>query len=55
MPPRSLSLSEEFSLLLVERGVKEMSRSELERAVVDLYEAYLRLCYIQVGSDTQSG
>jgi hypothetical protein len=42
MQTRPLSHSEEFSLLLVKRGVKEMSREELEDAVIDLWEALMR-------------
>ena len=42
MQTRHLTPSEEFSLLLIQRGVKEMSRDELENAVIALYEAYMR-------------
>ena len=50
MPIRDLSPSEEFSLFLVQRGVKEMSRDELETSVVDLWETVLRLQAIQTHS-----
>ena len=42
MQTRTLTPDEEFSLLLIQRGVKEMSRDELENAVVDLWEALMR-------------
>ena len=46
MQPRTLTPAEEFSLLLIQRGVKEMSRDELEEAVTTLYEAYIRLTHL---------
>ena len=50
MQTRTLTPSEEFSLLLIQRGVKEMSRDELENAVADLWETVLRLQAIQTHS-----
>ena len=46
MQPRELTPDEEFSLLLIQRGVKELSRDELEDAVTTLYEAYMRLTHL---------
>ena len=58
MQTRTLTHSEEFSLLLIQRGVKEMSRDELENAVIDLWEALMRtnhlLSHIQIRSDSQT-
>ena len=58
MQTRPLSMDEEFSLMLIQWGVKEMSRDELENAVIDLWEALMRtnhlLSHVQVRSDSQS-
>ena len=50
MQTRNLTFEEDYSLLMVKQGVKEMSRSELENAVADLWETVLRLQAIQTHS-----